>query len=79
MTEEAQEELFAAMEEDELSSKVVLVYANKQDLDGALDAETLAEKLKLSSIKDRKWFIQPCCAKTGNGLYDGLDWLTSNM
>ena len=35
-------------------------------------------KLKLKSIK-QKWYIQPTCAETGEGLFEGLDWLSNNL
>jgi ADP-ribosylation factor protein 1 len=28
-------------------------------------------------VKD--WYIQACCATTGDGLYEGLDWLQKNI
>ena len=30
-------------------------------------------------MKNRQWFIQGCCAVTGDGLYEGLDWLQKTM
>jgi len=27
-------------------------------------------------LTNRKWRIQPCCATSGDGLYEGLDWLS---
>eukprot|EP00094_Tigriopus_californicus_P000794 TCALIF_00768-PA protein Name:"Similar to Arf6 ADP-ribosylation factor 6 (Rattus norvegicus)" AED:0.29 eAED:0.29 QI:623/0/0.5/1/0/0.5/2/0/106 len=38
----------------------------------------IQEKLGLTRIRDRNWFVQPACATTGDGLYEGLTWLTSN-
>jgi len=36
----------------------------------------IEEKLKLPEIlRDRKWFIQPSCATSGDGLYEGLTWV----
>jgi hypothetical protein len=26
-----------------------------------------------------EFFIQPCCATTGDGLYEGLDWAVDTM
>ncbi|GFX37121.1 ADP-ribosylation factor 6 [Trichonephila clavipes] len=36
------------------------------------------EKLGLTRIRDRVWYVQPSCATTGDGLYEGLTWLTAN-
>lgn len=38
----------------------------------------IQEKLGLTRIRDRNWHVQPSCATTGDGLYEGLTWLTSN-
>jgi signal recognition particle receptor subunit beta len=57
----------------------LVVLANKQDLPGALTAAEVAEGLKLWDMLPaggkRKWWVQACCATTGDGLTDGLDWL----
>jgi ADP-ribosylation factor protein 1 len=36
----------------------------------------ISEQLGLHQLRTRDWFIQGCCALTGEGLYDGLDWMT---
>ncbi|KTB01555.1 ADP-ribosylation factor 2 [Nakaseomyces glabratus] len=28
---------------------------------------------------NRPWFIQATCATTGEGLYEGLEWLSNNL
>ena len=53
----------------------LLVYANKQDLVGALTADDLAEALNLFTIRDRPWQIQGCSAKDGEGLQEGMEWV----
>ena len=74
----AKDELHGLLDQFELRDAVVLVYANKQDLPNAAPAAQLAEALQLSSLRGRKWYIQACCATTGDGLYEGLDWLKEN-
>lgn len=54
----------------------VLVFANKQDLPHSLSLTQVTEGLDLSKQKDRKWFVQSCSATSGNGIYEGLDWLS---
>jgi hypothetical protein len=39
----------------------------------------VTERLGLHQMRGREWFIQGCCALTGDGLYEGLDWLTKVM
>ncbi|AQK99822.1 ADP-ribosylation factor A1F [Zea mays] len=30
-------------------------------------------------LNERHWYIQSTCATSGEGLYEGLDWLSSNI
>uniref|UniRef100_A0A804R9B9 Uncharacterized protein n=1 Tax=Zea mays TaxID=4577 RepID=A0A804R9B9_MAIZE len=66
-------------EQDELRDAVLLVFANKQDLPNAMNAAEITDKLGLHSLRQRHWYIQSTCATTGEGLYEGLDWLSSNI
>jgi ADP-ribosylation factor protein 1 len=77
--QEAADELQKMLSEDELRDAVLLVFANKQDLPNAMPVAELQEKLGLSSLRYRKWYIQSTCATTGDGLYEGLDWLSTNV
>ena len=54
---ECVEELQALLSEEGLLKVPLLVYANKQDLQLALDAEEVLEHLNLSNITDRTWNI----------------------
>lgn len=60
--------------QDELRDAVLLVFANKQDLPNAMNAAEITDKLGLHSLRQRHWYIQSCCATSGEGLYEGLDW-----
>ncbi len=73
------DELFNMLRHEHLKGSVVLVFANKQDLKGAMTAAELTEALNLHSIKDHEWHIQSCCALTGEGLNDGLEWVTQRI
>ena len=64
------------MGDEKLAKGPVLIFANKQDLDTAMDADQIKDFLKLQEIKDREWKIQACSAKTKEGLKEGIDWLT---
>merc|ERR1712084_80787 len=75
-TEVAREELDKMLLEEELSTAALLVMANKQDLPNAMTPTEMTEKLGLHSIHQRPWYIQSACATTGDGLYEGLDWLS---
>ncbi|XP_070774383.1 ADP-ribosylation factor 1 [Enoplosus armatus] len=76
---EAREELMRMLTEEELRDAVLLVFANKQDLPNAMNAAELTDKMNLHSLRQRHWFIQATCATSGNGLYEGLDWLSSQL
>ena len=76
--QEAGEELHSLLSQDELRDVQVLILANKQDLPHAMSASELSEKLNVRSIR-HKWYIQPCSAISGDGLYEGLDWLSKSL
>lgn len=44
----------------------------------AMKPHEIQDKLGLTRIRDRNWYVQPSCATTGDGLYEGLTWLSSN-
>lgn len=52
----------------DLSKSAVLMFANKQDVDGCMSAAEISKELNLTSIKTHRWQIQSCCALTGEGL-----------
>ncbi|XP_020597686.1 ADP-ribosylation factor 1-like [Phalaenopsis equestris] len=76
---EARDELHRMLSEDELRDAALLVFANKQDLPNAMNAAEITDKLGLHSLRQRHWYIQSACATSGEGLYEGLDWLSSNI
>ncbi|CAL8353981.1 ADP-ribosylation factor 4 [Gadus morhua] len=77
---EAATELHRMLEEDELRGVAVLVMANKQDLPRAMSVsdvtEALAEAFPSLSGLSNTWSVQGCCAVSGAGLMEGLDWLS---
>jgi len=76
---EAREELQRMLNEDELQNAFLLVFANKQDLPNAMNASEITEKLGLQNLPQRTWYIQSTCATSGDGLYEGLEWLSTNL
>eukprot|EP01060_Flectonema_neradi_P014942 TRINITY_DN21634_c0_g1_i2.p1 TRINITY_DN21634_c0_g1~~TRINITY_DN21634_c0_g1_i2.p1 ORF type:complete len:201 (+),score=41.92 TRINITY_DN21634_c0_g1_i2:60-605(+) len=76
---QARDELQKMMAEEELRDAVLLVFANKQDLPHAMSTAEVTDKLGLHSLRQREWYIQGSCATTGEGLYEGLDWLASSV
>ncbi|XP_072926808.1 ADP-ribosylation factor 1-like [Hemitrygon akajei] len=76
---EAREELTRMLAEEELNGAVLLVLANKQDLPNAMTASEITDKLGLHQMHTRSWYIQATCATSGDGLCDGLEWLTNQL
>jgi len=75
----AKEELNRMLAEDELRDAVLLVFANKQDLPNAMKVQEVTERLGLNKLRNRQWYIQGASAPTGDGLYEGLDWLSNTL
>jgi len=71
----------AAKELHKFSSEIeeygipLLIFANKQDCEGAMSLEEIERILHPHDLKQKKWYIQLCSAKTGEGLYEGLEWI----
>lgn len=76
---EAKIELHKLLEEEDLTNAHVLVFANKQDVIGALNVNDVKHALGLVDITSHNWFIQPTVATKGDGLYQGLDWLATQI
>lgn len=50
-----------------------------QDLPNAMNAAEITDKLGLHALRQRSWYIQATCATSGDGLYEGLDWLSNQL
>ncbi|KAJ6629248.1 small monomeric GTPase [Mycena sp. CBHHK59/15] len=68
-------ELLTMLSEEELKGVPLLVFCNKQDVEGALKPEEISEQLGLAGgEKSRPWSVRGSCATKGEGLEEGLDW-----
>ncbi|KFY09433.1 hypothetical protein V492_05496 [Pseudogymnoascus sp. VKM F-4246] len=76
---EAEQELTRIINDREMKDSLLLVFANKQDLPGAMKPQEITEELKLNNLKDKIWYVVPSCATTGEGLVEGLAWLSNNV
>ncbi|GLT64526.1 hypothetical protein SLA2020_370120 [Shorea laevis] len=76
---EARNELHRILSDNELDNASVLVFANKQDVGNPMTVSEVADKLGPYSLEQRRWYIQATSAITGEGLYEGLNWLSSNI
>ncbi|SJK97412.1 probable ADP-ribosylation factor 6 [Armillaria ostoyae] len=77
--DEAKQELHRILSDREMKECLLLVFANKQDLPGAMSPAEVTEKLGLHRMRDRSWYVHPSCATTGEGLFEGLQWLSQNV
>eukprot|EP01092_Planopodium_desertum_P007951 TRINITY_DN3286_c0_g1_i1.p1 TRINITY_DN3286_c0_g1~~TRINITY_DN3286_c0_g1_i1.p1 ORF type:complete len:187 (+),score=7.19 TRINITY_DN3286_c0_g1_i1:77-562(+) len=76
---EARNELWKVLESPELAKAVILIFANKQDLPNALSGKAVSDGLEMHEITDHPWHVQAACAKTGQGLDEGFDWLADQI
>jgi ADP-ribosylation factor 6 len=69
---EAKVELRRIMNDDEMTDAILLVFANKQDVPGALKWKEVEQLLELGQYKNRICKVQESVATEGEGLVDGL-------
>lgn len=74
---DANAELNKLLKAEELKHCPVLVYANKQDLNGALSPGEVTKRLGMGDLIERTWLVQGATATTGQGLIEGLDWMAA--
>eukprot|EP01102_Stenamoeba_stenopodia_P000181 TRINITY_DN10143_c0_g1_i1.p1 TRINITY_DN10143_c0_g1~~TRINITY_DN10143_c0_g1_i1.p1 ORF type:complete len:198 (+),score=48.78 TRINITY_DN10143_c0_g1_i1:42-596(+) len=77
--EDCKNELHQLLQEERLYGASLLVFANKQDIGGALSCNEIAEVLELNNITKRHWAIFSCSAMTGHGLEEGIDWIVGDI
>ncbi|GAA5891109.1 hypothetical protein JCM5296_007381 [Sporobolomyces johnsonii] len=77
--DEARTELHKILNDREMKECLLLVFANKQDLPDAMTPTEVTEKLGLLRMKDRSWYCHPSNALDGDGLFEGLNWLSQNL
>ncbi|XP_030830067.1 ADP-ribosylation factor 1 [Strongylocentrotus purpuratus] len=76
---EAHDELSRMLNEDDLKDAVLLIFANKQDLPNAMSSQEIQDKLNIHHLRNRQYYTQATCATSGDGLYEGLDWLSNQL
>lgn len=77
--EESKKEFQKLLAKEELKNSVILIFANKQDLQDSCKIEEIIRTYELNKIKDFTWHIQGCSGKTGEGLVNGLHWLSEKI
>lgn len=77
--QEAKEELYSIIGEKEMENVVLLVWANKQDLKDAMKPQEVSNFLELKqNLKNQPWCVIGSNALSGQGLVEGLSWISSN-
>ena len=76
---ECKDELHRVIDADGNDGCPILIYANKQDMPGAVPMHELTKRLEMDKVRNRDWFVQSSIATRGDGLYEGLDWLSGVM
>lgn len=111
--EEARTELTRIIQDREMRDALLLVFANKQDVNGgesfswernhsisfaaemhdngemtfmltcvltAMSPKDVSDALNLNVVaKNHIWKVEPSCATTGEGIFEGLAWLSSHV
>lgn len=72
----AKQEFHQIVQAPKLKGCPILVFANKQDIEGAISADELAQTLDIKNLDPKRYHIQESCALTGQGLVDGMNWLS---
>ena len=72
-------EFYKVLANKNLKNSIILIFANKQDLPGAKNINKIVEDYELNKIKDHIWHIQPCSAVNGEGLVNGIKWLSDQL
>lgn len=57
----------------------VLFFANKMDLRESMSSVKVSQALGLDTVKNKPWHICSSNAVTGEGLQEGVEWLTDQL
>ncbi|KAL3852417.1 hypothetical protein ACJMK2_016061 [Sinanodonta woodiana] len=77
----AKDELDALLKHPEVQRKriPILFFANKMDLRDAVSSVKCSQLMELENIRDKAWHICASNAITGDGLDEGIQWLTDQL
>lgn len=77
--EESRSELMRVISDKELANCLLIVLANKQDMQGAIKPKELIEKFELNKLSgNHTWSVIPTVAIDGTGLVETLNWISSH-
>jgi small GTP-binding protein len=75
----ARKEFHQLLDHQDIQDACVLVYANKQDVQGSLPPQHIIDALGLGACTDRKWTVVGCSAVTQQGLLEGMNWVVEQL
>merc|ERR1711953_913930 len=75
----SKQELVSMLEEEELKNAILVVLANKQDLEGAMSVTEVYGALGLDALKSRTFQIFKASAVRGDGLDESMEWLSNAL
>ena len=75
----SKQELISMLEEEELKKAVLVVLANKQDLETAMSVAEVHQALGLDLLKSRTFQIFKTSAVKGEGLEEAMEWLSNTL
>ncbi|KAI9483472.1 MAG: ADP-ribosylation factor domain-containing protein, partial [Benjaminiella poitrasii] len=76
---DCKQELLQLLQEERLAGATLLVFANKQDIAGAMTEQEIRNALGLDDIKSHHWAIFACSAVSGDNLLKGMDWIVNDI
>ncbi|KAK6200435.1 putative ADP-ribosylation factor [Scheffersomyces amazonensis] len=77
--EESKKELLRVINDKELVNCLLIVLANKQDVQGAIKPKELIDRFSLNDLSaDHTWSVIPTIAIDGTGLVETLNWISSH-
>ncbi|OAF63849.1 hypothetical protein A3Q56_08445, partial [Intoshia linei] len=65
--------------EDELQDCLLVVLANKQDIEGSMTPSEVAKHLGLHNLKNRRYQIFKTSAIKGYGLNEAMEWIHAEI
>jgi len=75
----SKQELVSMLEEEELKNAILVVLANKQDIEGAMSVTEVHQALGLEALKNRTFQIFKASATKGEGLDESMEWLSNAL
>jgi ADP-ribosylation factor protein 6 len=77
--EESKKELSRVINDKELANCLLIVLANKQDVNGSIKPKELIERFELNKLTGQHtWSVVPTIATDGTGLMETLNWISSH-